>query len=336
MESAMMLLLSLTGTLPSTTNLDTAVFAGGCFWCMEPPFEQLEGVQDVIAGYMGGTKPAPTYEEVSTGKSGYREVVLVIFEKDKISYDRLLEVFWRNIDPTDKGGQFADRGYQYVTAIFCTSEQQKDAALKSRKALDDSGKFKKPVVTEIIDATKFYPAEREHQNFYQTNESYYKRYKKGSGREVIINVHWRNGVEKSVDIVYRVSAVQYQVTQECGTEPPFNNEYYNNKREGIYVDVVSGEPLFWSGDKYDSGSGWPSFTKPIESGSVVEYTDKSHGMVRTEVKSKKGGSHLGHVFPDGPAPSGLRYCINSASLNFIPREDLEKKGYGRYLELFKN
>jgi peptide methionine sulfoxide reductase msrA/msrB len=335
MESAMMLLLTLTGTLPSNPNLDTAVFAGGCFWCMEPPFEHLEGVRDVIAGYMGGTKPAPTYNEVSTGKTGYREVVLVIFENDKITYDSLLEVFWRNIDPTDNGGQFADRGQQYKTAIFCTSEQQRQQAQASKDALNKSGKFDNPVATEILDAMKFFPAEREHQNFYATNEAYYKRYKKGSGREDFINLNWGTNVDSRSELRNKLTGLQYHVTQECGTEPPYHNEFYNNRREGIYVDVVSGEPLFWSGDKYDSGSGWPSFTKPVDPGNIIEIEDRSHGMMRTEVRSKVASSHLGHVFNDGPSPGGLRYCINSAALRFIPREDLEKEGYGKYLELFK-
>ena len=140
---------------------------------------------------------------------------------------------------------------------------------------------------------------------------------------------------KDSEAISRLTPEQYQVTQEAGTEPPFRNEFWDNKEPGIYVDVVSGEPLFASVDKYDSHSGWPSFTVPIEPGNVTERTDSSHGMVRTEVRSAHGDSHLGHVFPDGPPAEGvLRYCINSAALRFIPLDDLEREGYGAYRKLF--
>ncbi|MGE5579418.1 MAG: peptide-methionine (S)-S-oxide reductase MsrA [Bacillota bacterium] len=302
-------------------NTARATFAGGCFWCMVQPFAKLAGVKEVVAGYTGGHVQNPTYEQVCSGRTGHYEAVQVIYDPSELSYERLLDTFWDQIDPTDPSGQFADQGPQYRTAIFYHDEEQKRAAEESKAALDRSGRFDKPVATQILPAATFYPAEEYHQDYYKTNPEHYKRYKTGSGREAFIRKH-------------TLTPEQYRVTQENATEPPFRNEYWDHNEPGIYVDVVSGEPLFSSLDKFDSGCGWPSFTKPIKEGSVVEKRDLSHGMVRTEVRSEVADSHLGHVFDDGPKPTGLRYCINSAALRFIPVEGLEKEGYGEYLGLF--
>jgi peptide methionine sulfoxide reductase msrA/msrB len=333
-------------------RLEKATFAGGCFWCMTPPFEKLDGVKEVISGYTGGNTVNPTYEDVTSETTGHRESVEVIYDPSRVGYEKLLDVFWKQINPTDAGGQFVDRGPSYKSAIFYHNEEQKRLAEESKKKLAESGRFDKPIVTEILPAGPFYRAEDYHQDYWKKNPVRYKFYRFNSGRDQYLEKIWGKDKEMHAahtatgtdayvkpsgeELKKRLTPMQYKVTQEGGTEPAFNNEYADNHKAGIYVDVVSGEPLFSSQDKFESGTGWPSFTRPLEPGNIVTKEDRTWYLaVRTEVRSKHAGSHLGHVFNDGPPPTGLRYCMNSAALRFIPKEDLVKEGYGKYAKLFE-
>lgn len=315
-------------------NSSIATFAGGCFWCMVKPFDQWPGVEKVVVGYTGGHKENPTYEEVCSKNTGHIEAVEITYDESKISYNELLDIFFKSIDPTDKDGQFGDRGETYRTAVFFHNDAQKKETEDYIHNLESSGKFDKPIAVKLLPAKPFFPAEEEHQDYYKKNKLHYNLYFKGSGRKKFIEENnYVNNFDKD-KLKERLSDIEYKVTQEQGTEMPFQNAYNDHFEEGIYVDVVSGKPLFSSKDKFKCSCGWPAFAKAIMETALYEKLDLSHGMHRVEVRSTSADSHLGHVFEDGPRElGGRRYCINSASLKFIPKDKMNEEGYGNYLEL---
>lgn len=340
-------------------GVKTAIFAGGCFWCVEADFEKLKGISRVVSGYSGGYTPNPNYQNYAQG--GHREAVEVTYDPKETTYKNLVEHIILYSDPTDAGGSFNDRGVQYAPAIYYEDEEEKNIAQMVIDEVNAKKIYDKPIVINVLPRMQFWPAEEYHQDYYKKNPIRYNIYKKASGRESFVKEHAQKASEKGIfpqdtmpismprDLDFRdykkpsdeilqkeLTSLEYEVTQEEGTEKPFKNEYNANKADGIYVDRVSGEPLFSSRDKYDSGTGWPSFTQPIGNENVTLREDKKLLAARTEVRSRYGDSHLGHVFDDGPKDKGgKRYCMNSASLLFIPKEEMEMKGYGKYLYLFE-
>lgn len=310
--------------------MKTIYLAGGCFWGVEKFFSQFDGIISTQVGYANGPDISPTYKDVCKN-SGHAETVKIDYDDNIINLNELLEYYFMIIDPLSKNKQGNDIGIQYRTGIYYTLNEEyniiKEFCQKKEKELGN-----KKLAVEILPLKNFFQAENEHQKYLEKNPGGYchipkKLFKLNSEKKKIREKELRN----------KIGDLSYEVTQNSFTEKPFTGKYYNFFEKGIYVDIVSGEPLFISSDKFNSGCGWPAFSKPINKNNIIEKKDLSHFMERTEVRSSKANSHLGHVFDDGPKDKGgLRYCINSAALRFISFDDMEKEGYGEFKNLIGN
>ena len=330
----------------SKDKYDTIILAGGCFWGVEKYFQYIDGVVFTDVGYVNSKTSNPTYKDVTSGLSDASEGVRIVYDPKIVSLDFILKMYVRVIDPTSLNRQGNDVGRQYRTGIYYDSDREKKVAEKFIKKI--AGNYKEPIAIEIMPVNNYYEAEDYHQDYLDKNPSGYchigktefddaKKAKDNMSSkidkdEVSTPQKKEYKMPSDEELKSKLTKLQYDVTQNNKTEQPFKNEYWDNKEEGIYVDVTSGEPLFLSKDKFESSSGWPSFSKPIDKNLIIDSTDKSFGMERTEVKSSGSNSHLGHLFDDGPKKSGgMRYCINSASLRFVPKSKMASEGYGYLL-----
>lgn len=321
-----------------SNKVDTIYFAGGCFWGTEHFFKQIDGVTDTEVGYANSVIPHPTYREVCTGQTQAVEGVRVVYDTAKIDLPYLIRLYLMTIDPTSVNRQGNDAGTQYRTGIYyTTADQQRTAIAELDK---EATRHSRPLAVEIKPLINFYSAEEFHQDYLDKNPGGYchinpKLFEvaRNAGRPIAAGVDaGKYSRPSDSELRSHLNDIQYAVTQQNATEAPFSNEYFDEKRPGIYVDITTGEPLFLSTDKFDSGCGWPSFSRPVCPDVIKVKNDSSHGMERTEVRSRVGDAHLGHVFVDGPVDrGGLRYCINSASLRFIPLDNMAKEGYEKYI-----
>ena len=320
-------------------NTKEIYFAGGCFWGTEHFLKQIRGVVSTEVGYANGNVANPTYKLVCQGNTQFAETVKVVYNPSEVSLSFLIDLYLKTIDPTSLNKQGNDKGSQYRTGIYYKDKADEPIIRQQLAALAKG--YSKPIVVENLPLKNFYAAEDYHQDYLDKNPHGYchlspalfEMARKANPKKAAPKTSYT--VKDKATLKKELTPMQYEVTQNSATEPPFRNEYWNEKREGIYVDITTGEPLFSSADKFESGCGWPSFSKPIDKKLIQEHLDKSHNMLRTEVRSKLGNAHLGHVFTDGPKDKGgLRYCINSASLRFIPKEEMEKEGYS--LKLMTN
>ena len=310
--------------------------AGGCFWGMEKYIASINGVQSTQVGYANGKTDNPSYEDVCHRNTGHAETVRVVYASEIVPLEFLLELYYDSIDPVSINRQGGDSGEQYRTGIYYVSEADRPIIERSIAKLQK--RYDKPIAIEIKPLNNFYPAEEYHQKYLDKNPGGYCHIRKDKfekAAKAVINPA-SYPVPDNEELRKTLSNVQYEVTQNSATEQPFKNEFFETFQPGIYVDVTTGEPLFASSDKFESGCGWPSFSKPIDPNVIREKKDTTHGMIRTEVRSRVGNAHLGHVFGDGPKESGgMRYCLNSASLRFVSKEEMEREGYGYLLEQIK-